>query len=110
MQVGPAKPEWQLVVGKRACKGVCAELSSNAGRFPLQRVNRFAALDREVGFFSAESDVQPTSTANREAKQCSTGREAFLVHQNSFQRAPTGQELPGQHVHRVWFLTTPQRL
>eukprot|EP00971_Amphidinium_carterae_P070980 1403422-Amphidinium_carterae.2 len=33
-----AKPEWQLVVGNRACKGVCAELGFDAGPFPVECV------------------------------------------------------------------------
>eukprot|EP00971_Amphidinium_carterae_P340733 6479197-Amphidinium_carterae.1 len=85
----------------------------------MECVDRFAALDHENNddeeFISAESDVEPSSTANREGKQCSTGvTEAFLVYQNSFRRALQAwsyqTKLWPKHVQRAWFLSTLQRL
>eukprot|EP00971_Amphidinium_carterae_P043267 851311-Amphidinium_carterae.1 len=43
-----AKPEWQHVVGKRSRNGCCGVLSSAVGRFPLECVDRLAALEREL--------------------------------------------------------------
>eukprot|EP00971_Amphidinium_carterae_P330709 6463876-Amphidinium_carterae.1 len=78
------KPAWQLVVGKRPCKGICAELSSEAGRFPLQCGNRFAALDREMSLdyeelHSATSDVEQTSAVRCEVVLRSSSRKVCGV-------------------------------
>eukprot|EP00971_Amphidinium_carterae_P026324 519190-Amphidinium_carterae.1 len=79
--------------------------NSVAGRCALECVHRFAALDRkmnhddEEGFFSAESDVEPTFTANREGKQCSTGNSFEL-----FLHALPDWRYQAKRVKRVGFL------
>eukprot|EP00971_Amphidinium_carterae_P182943 3630370-Amphidinium_carterae.1 len=57
----PAKPGWQLVVGKQGRKRCCDVLSCAAGPFPLECANSFVVLERGVDndeeeFFSAKSD------------------------------------------------------
>eukprot|EP00971_Amphidinium_carterae_P339008 6476590-Amphidinium_carterae.1 len=94
------KPEWQIVVGKRASKGHCAEHSAKTKRFPLTCAKRFSSLDCEKDvddeeFHSASSDVEAPSAGSCEvsaadsveAKQLSSKGEAFLVHKNSFRCA-----------------------
>eukprot|EP00971_Amphidinium_carterae_P135708 2688960-Amphidinium_carterae.1 len=73
-----ARIDWQFVFGKRGRKGSCAVLSSAAGHFPLECVQRFAALEHELNddeekFLSAESDEEQAFTADSEEETCLTG-------------------------------------
>eukprot|EP00971_Amphidinium_carterae_P332257 6466331-Amphidinium_carterae.1 len=43
-----ARPEWQLVVGKRACKGSGAVLAFDEDRFPIRCTNQYVALVLEL--------------------------------------------------------------
>eukprot|EP00971_Amphidinium_carterae_P045467 894661-Amphidinium_carterae.2 len=63
---------------QRGRKGVDAELNSDVGRCPLECVNCFVALDRELNndqaeFFSAPSDKEQVFAADSEEATCAMG-------------------------------------